>query len=210
VGRTRRGLEGVTPAELWAEIGRGTGDFGLDVAPSPLHFGHPDCTRIVPVLAVQRRGAAAPRLLQLIRDEPADRALLEGYFARGLGGAAFREDAPLAKVGRALGIVRRAPRWFGGEVRRWAAARLRTELGMGPAALLLGWLAGRVRLDGLTLTSHHFMDAAEVATPTGQARLAACVFRLAQDGRLAPMCEVNAGDLRARAYAAQRAAAAAS
>jgi uncharacterized radical SAM superfamily Fe-S cluster-containing enzyme len=60
-------------------------------------------------------------------------------------------------------------------------------------------------VDALTLTSHHFMDGEELATPAGQARLAACVFRLPQpDGRMAPMCAVNAGGLRARAYAIQR------
>lgn len=205
VGRTRRGLQGVTPRELWAEAARATREYGLELALAPLHFGHPDCTRIVPLLAVQRRAEDRPQLLQLIRDEPEDLALLEDYFGRGLAGAAFRDDPLPAKVARAIGLFLRAPRFFAGHGRRWATRRLRAETGNGPAALLLAWATGRVRLDSFTLTSHHFMDADELETPTGRARLAACVFRLPQaDGTMAPMCEVNAGGLRARAYEAQR------
>jgi hypothetical protein len=209
VGRTRQGLEGVSPSELWAECGAATRDFGLELGPAPLRFGHSECTRIVPLLAVERRGDAGPRLLQVIRDRAEDVALLEEFYRRGLGGATFRDDPPLARVARALGVLWRAPGWFAGDVRRWALRRLRAEAGSGGIALLLGWLFRRVRIDSFTLTSHHFMDAGELATPTGQARLAACVFRLPQaDGRMAPMCEVNAAGLRERAYAAQRANAA--
>lgn len=204
VGRTRRGLQGVTPPELWAEVALATRDYGLELAPSPLHFGHPECTRIVPLFAVQRRGERRPRLLQCVRDAPEDIAFLEEYFRRGLAGAAFRDDPLAAKLARAAGLFVRAPRFFVGRGRRWASRRLRAETGSGPAALLLGWLARRVRLDSFTLTSHHFMDAAELETPTGRARLAACVFRLPQaDGTMAPMCEVNARGLRSRAYAQQ-------
>lgn len=205
VGRTRRGLQGVSPAELWAEIGRATRELGLELSPAPLHFGHPECTRIVPLLLVERRGEPQPRLLQVVRDVPEDRAMLEEVFARGLGGAAFRDDSPLQKLARGIGLLRRAPRWIAGDLRRCVTHRLRAEAGAGPAKLLLEGLAGRVRLGSFTLTSHHFMDAEELATPVGQARLDACVFRLPQaDGRMAPMCEVNAGGLRARAYAMQR------
>ncbi|HEV8632094.1 MAG TPA: radical SAM protein [Thermoanaerobaculia bacterium] len=204
VGRTRRGLEGVAPGALWAEVGSATADFGLALSRAPLHFGHPECTRIVPLLAIQRRGERSPRLLQVVRDEASDGALLEELFARGLGGAAFRDDHWPAKLARGAGLLRRAPRWLAGDVRRWAAARLRAEAGTGPWRLLAAVLIGRARVDALTLTSHHFMDADELATPTGRARLAACVFRVPHEGRLAPMCEVNAGGLRARAYAQQQ------
>jgi hypothetical protein len=58
-----------------------------------------------------------------------------------------------------------------------------------------------VRIDGLTLTSHHFMSPAELATDLGRERLAACVFRLPAKGEMIPMCQVNAGGVRERFYA---------
>jgi hypothetical protein len=49
----------------------------------------------------------------------------------------------------------------------------------------------------MTIVSHHFMSGEEIRTPLGQERLAACVFRLPVDGRMMPMCEVNAAGYRA-------------
>jgi hypothetical protein len=57
-----------------------------------------------------------------------------------------------------------------------------------------------VRVDGLTLTSHHFMSPADLATGTGRARLDACVFRLPVNGEMLPMCQVNAGGVRDAFY----------
>lgn len=58
-----------------------------------------------------------------------------------------------------------------------------------------------MRLDGLTLTSHHFMSPAELATDLGRERLAACVFRLPYRGEMVPMCRMNAAGLREELYA---------
>jgi radical SAM family protein len=201
VGRTRRDLVGVSAAELWGEVARGVAPFGLDLASAePLSFGHPACTRFVPLLAVERPGASL-RLLQMIRDDPDDVAVMEEFFARGLGGAAFRDDSRLEKVARGAGMVGRAPGWLLGRARRWADRRLREELGTPLPRLLWDALRGRVRIDGLTLTSHHFMSPAELATDLGRERLAACVFRLPAKGEMIPMCQVNAGGVRERFYA---------
>src|SRR3954451_6759215 len=60
VGRTRRDEEGVEAGELWREIGRATADFGLELpampGTGPLSFGHPDCTRFVPLVVLERDG----------------------------------------------------------------------------------------------------------------------------------------------------------
>ena len=69
------------------------------------------------------------------------------------------------------------------------------------SALLAAGLAGRVRVDGLTLTSHHFMSPEELATDVGKARLDACVFRLPYRGEMVPMCRMNAGGVREELYA---------
>ncbi|HVT60904.1 MAG TPA: radical SAM protein [Thermoanaerobaculia bacterium] len=210
VGRTRKQLQGVSAAELWREIGRGTAGFGLALeGTGPLFFGHPECTRFVPLLAIERpagsgaraaAGRAGPRLLQLIRDRPEDLAVMQEFFARGLGGTAFRDDRPAEMAARGLGLLARAPGWFFGPVRRWAGGRLRSEAGIGFWRLLGGGLARRLRVDSLTLTSHHFMSPEELTTPLGRARLAACVFRLPDRGEMVPMCRMNAGGVRERIY----------
>lgn len=190
VGRTRRGLEGVTPRQLWTEIGRATRDYGLELHDAePMHFGHPDCTRFVPLMAI----GDAPRLFQCIRNEPDDVAVMQEYFEKGLGGVAFRDDSLSEMLARAGGMFVREPRWFLGRVRRWLLSRVRRELGS------VFSLVGK-RIDGLTLTSHHFMSPAELATDLGRARLEACVFRIPYEGEMVPMCRINAGGVRERFY----------
>jgi hypothetical protein len=160
-----------------------------------LSFGHPDCTRFMPLVVLERDGES-PRLLRWLRDEPEDVVLLEELFARGLGGATFRDDSFLERVARGAGMTRAAPGWFLGPVRRWADGRLRAEAGTGLARLLLDLARGKVRIDSLTLTSHHFMNAEELQTDRGRERLAACVFRVPFQGEMVSMCRLNADGLR--------------
>jgi hypothetical protein len=201
VGRTRKSQRGVTATDLWTEVGRATSEFGLPLeGAGPMHFGHTECTRFVPLLALERPGEE-PQLFRGIRDEPEDVAVMEEFFAHGLGGVAFRDDDPLEKTARFLGMVRTAPGWMLGRVRRWIDARARAEAGMPLSRLVLDGLRGRLRIDGLTLTSHHFMSPQELQTPVGQDRLAACVFRLPYQGEMVPMCQMNADGVRERFYA---------
>jgi hypothetical protein len=201
VGRTRQDQQGVTAGALWREIGRATADFGLALdGTGPLSVGHRECTRLVPLLAIERPGEA-PRLFHAVRDEPEDVAILREFFAHGLGGAAFRDDRALEKAARFLGMVRTAPAWMLGRARRWADGRCRREAGISLPRLALETLRGRLRCDGITLTSHHFMSPEELRTPLGQERLAACVFRLPYRGEMVPMCSMNAGGARERFYA---------
>ena len=59
----------------------------------------------------------------------------------------------------------------------------------------------------MCLVSHHFMSAADTATPEGKERLATCAFRVAINGKLEPMCAVNALGLREAYYHQSRKAA---
>jgi hypothetical protein len=59
-----------------------------------------------------------------------------------------------------------------------------------------------VRLRYFCIVSHHFMSAAETTTPLGQERLSACAFRVPINGRLEPMCAVNALGKREQFYRA--------
>ncbi len=211
VGRTRRNLAGVTPQALWDEVAKAMRDYGAELpGTAPMHFGHPECTRFVPFLAVQKRGEK-PKLVQFIRDTPDDVAIMDEFFKKGLGGVAFRDDRPLEAVARGAGMLAREPRWMFGRVRRWLNSRLRDALGTSFFSLLASGLARRVRVDGLSLTSHHFMAPAELTTDLGRARLDACVFRIPYGDKMVPMCQANAGGIRDQFYdeltAAGRAAA---
>ena len=199
VGRTRKSLQGVTPVDLWTEIARATREHGVEFKDAePMHFGHPDCTRFITLMALERNKTT--RLVQLIRDDPDDVAVMQEYFA-GDGGAAFRDDRPLELLARGAGMIVRRPRWWFGRVRRWLDHRLRRDADTSLIGLTRDLLLRRVKLDGLTLTSHHFMSPGELATETGQARLDACVFRLPINGEMVPMCRVNAGGVREEFYA---------
>lgn len=207
VGRTRKNLTGVTPQALWGEVAKAMREYGTELpGTAPMHFGHPECTRFVPFLAVQERGAK-PRLVQFIRDTPDDVAIMGEFFDKGLGGVAFRDDRPLEAVARGAGMLAREPRWFTGRVRRWLDGRLREALGTSFFPLLARGLARRVRVDGVTFTSHHFMSPAELTTEVGRARLDACVFRVPYGDRMVPMCQANAGGVRDRFYGELTAAA---
>lgn len=200
VGRTRKHLAGVTPQALWDQVATAMRSYGTELpGTAPMHFGHPECTRFVPFLAVQKPGEK-PRLVQFIRDHPDDVGVMEEFFAKRLSGVAFRDDLPLEAVARAAGLLVREPRWFIGKVRRWLDQRLREEFGTTFLPLLARGLAKRVRVDGVTFTSHHFMSPAELATDLGRARLDACVFRVPYGENMIPMCQANAGGDRDRFY----------
>ncbi len=199
VGRTRKHLQGVTPADLWRQIGEGTRDFDLQLrSAEPMHFGHPECTCFVPLIAIERNGTT--KLVQLIRDEGEDIAVMQEFFANQLGGVAFRDDLPIEMLARAVGMVARHPRWIFGRAWQWIDRRLQSEADTTFVRLVTAILARRVRVSGVTLTSHHFMSADELRSEVGRTRLEACVFRVPYEGRMVPMCEMNAAGLRERFY----------
>lgn len=200
VGRTRKNLVGVTPQGLWNEVARAMRDYGTELpGTAPMHFGHPECTRFVPFLAVQE-GTEKPKLVQFIRDTPDDVAIMDEFFKKGLGGVAFRDDRLLEAVGRGAGMLVREPRWLFGRVRRWLNSRLKETLGTSFFVLLARGIARRVRVDGVTFTSHHFMSPEELGTAVGRARLDACVFRVPYGEAMVPMCQANAGGVRDQFY----------
>jgi hypothetical protein len=204
VGRTREGLEGVGADAPWKQISTALAPFGVEPGGrSALDLGHPDCTRVEPFLVAERPGHETRLLPMVRRANGADEALAGRYLGCGLGGLAFRNDPPVVRAARTLGALARAPRFVFAELAPWLAARcekeLRRSLGGGVA---LDLALGRLELRSFQVVSHHFMSADELRTARGRERLAACLFRVPVARRLAPMCEVNAGGLRAAFYAA--------
>ena len=182
VGRTNPSLKGVTPDELWQRIAEGAGDPAIRRGEG--WVGHPGCSRLVQGLAVRRRDAVA--FVPLYRhDDEGEMRLLNELLDR-VGGASFRLDE-------------RARAW-----RR--AARMAIHHGgfmigrLLPAFVRLLRRTRSFRANYFCIVSHHFMSAAEMKTAQGEERLAVCAFRVPINGRLEPMCAVNALGLRESYY----------
>jgi hypothetical protein len=180
VGRTDPTLGGVTLDELWQRIAAGAGDPELRLGEGWL--GHPDCSRFVQGL-VSRGGTAFVPLYR--RDRADEMSFLRELLDR-LGGTSFRLDGRARAFRRAADVLVRHGRFL---VRRAI-----------PHLWRLTRRAGALRVRYFCIVSHHFMSAAEAATPRGHERLAACAFRVPIDGRLEPMCAVNALGLRDAFY----------
>ncbi len=203
VGRTIATLSGVTVDELWDRIETALAPYGFDRrGPGPLGFGHPDCTRMELLTVVERAGAP-PQVLPIVRDgNDDDLSVVREFFAQGIGGVNFRDDRPLERACRAAGVFLTAPRWFLGRGRRWIAERL-SAVGTSPTGLVWDALRRKIRIDGFSVVSHHFMSPAELNTDRGRERLAACLFRVPAGDEMVPMCRVNAGGVRETVYAIQ-------
>jgi MoaA/NifB/PqqE/SkfB family radical SAM enzyme len=197
VGRTRAELRGVRSDELWERIGRALAPYGFRGSGSRAFlFGHPECTRFEPLIVLERTGQR-PEVVPVLRPgHPEDEMMVEEFYARGLGGLSFRDDTLPERLCRTAGALMTCLPWLAGPGRRWLAARA-SELGISLAGLALNMIRGRLRAGAMTIASHHFMSGEEIRTPLGQERLAACVFRLPVEGRMMPMCEVNAAGYRA-------------
>ena len=112
VGRTQKGLPGVTVSELWDRIEGVLARYGVTRrGPGALAFGHPDCTRLE-LLGVYERAGRSPRLFTILRDGyEADAEMMRAFFQRGLGGLNFLDDTSLERVCRAAGVLLTDPRW---------------------------------------------------------------------------------------------------
>lgn len=184
VGRTDPDLRGVSPDELWTKIAEGVGDPAIRLGEGSL--GHPSCSRFVQGFAVKQAQPNRPRLFPFYRrDQPDEIRALSELFDR-VGGMSFRLDDRWQALRRAGWMVAN----HGG----FALLRLL------PQAWKLWRRAGTLRGNYFCLVSHHFMNAAETATPEGQERLNACAFKVSINGKLESMCAVNALGLREEFY----------
>ena len=182
VGRTARELTGVSVDQLWSRIAQGARNPSLLQGEGWL--GHPACGRFVQGLVV-RQGDGMQLVPLYRRDDRQDMRLLRGMLDR-MGGLSFRLDSR-----------GRAARKIAHVLKRHAGFLLRYGL---PYLQRLWKRTGTLRVRYFCIVSHHFMDPLEIDSPAGIERRSACVFRVPINGRLEPMCMVNAGGLRARYY----------
>jgi len=182
IGRTDPSLRSVDPDELWLRIAEGAGDPAIRRGEGSL--GHQACSRFVQGLAVRRRDTLA--FIPLYRVDQTDEMRALDQLLERLGGASFRLDNRARSWRRAGRLLLR----HGGFVVRRLVPHL--------ARLLKR--TGSLNVNYFCIVSHHFMSAAETITAQGQERLAACGFRVPINGRLEPMCAVNALGLRESYY----------
>jgi MoaA/NifB/PqqE/SkfB family radical SAM enzyme len=182
VGRTDHSLKGVAADELWQRIAEGAGDAMIRRGEGWL--GHPACSRFVQGLAVRRRNGVA--FVPLYRRDQIDEMRMLNELLDRLGGVSFRLDN-YAHAWRRAGRI--AVRHSGFIIGRLL-----------PAFVRLLRRARSFRANYFCIVSHHFMSAAEMKTVHGEERLAACAFRVPINGRLEPMCAVNALGLREAYY----------
>ncbi|MGH6691658.1 MAG: hypothetical protein ACREF4_13380 [Gammaproteobacteria bacterium] len=180
VGRTDPALEGVAPDELWDRIAAGAGDPDLRRGEGSL--GHPACSRFVQGLVTGRGSSFVPLYR---RDRPDEMRFLQELLDR-LGGLSFRLDGRARAIRRAVWVLVRHGTFL---VRRAV-----------PFLWRLVRRAGTLRAHYFCYVSHHFMSARETETTAGRERLALCAFRVPIEGRLEPMCAVNALGLRDAFY----------
>jgi hypothetical protein len=184
VGRTDPTLTGVDPDELWRCIAEGAGD--PELLRGVGFLGHPGCSRFVQGLVTRRRARVS--LVPLYRrDRPDEMALLRELLDR-VGGTSFRLDTRGRALLRAGSVLVRHAGFLARDV--------------GPYLWRLVRRVRTLRPSYFCVVSHHFMSAAEAATPLGRERLSACAFRVPIAGRLEPMCAVNALGLRESFYRA--------
>lgn len=191
VGRTQdRTGDSMSLDSVWAKICEG---LGQDLNRRSMLFGHPECNVVAPMLILEMAGRRI--LVEACREGKAwDRAFF-GRLIRGfgpfstIGGEPLRNALALASlILRNLPLALEAP--FYGAYRLWGLRR--HLLSRIPRLHRIGSL----RIRPFAVIIHKFMGPEEVDTPLGQERLAACVFKLPVQGRMVPMCEMNATDLR--------------
>jgi hypothetical protein len=207
VGRTEAALgRGVPVDALWQRIAAGLYGPGADAGQlldATGALGHPDCSRFVQG-AVVRQPDAAPVFHPLFRFSDADDERFMQRAMQSFGGLTCRLDDRLTALLRVLGVMAHDPGLVvvGGarQLVRWLQ-RFDPEH---PLRLLARLLRGRARIDYLNIVSHHFMSAAQLATPAGRERAALCAFQVPVGERLVSMCEVNALGVRDRYYESAR------
>lgn len=193
VGRTLDGLGGtVTVEALWAAIAEGF-----------------SCSRYLPGVVVAESGADPVFHPIRYEGDPVRTRYFDGFLER-FGGVTFRLDSRRERAARILALALRAPGFVIGGLVPYAAHWCRLANSTDPLGFAIRLIRGSASVTSLVIVSHHFMSEPELKTALGQERLGLCVFHVPVDGRLVPMCEVNATGMREHYYTGLAASAAAS
>ncbi|MGB5478252.1 MAG: hypothetical protein WBO53_14695, partial [Thermoanaerobaculia bacterium] len=199
VGRTedQAGAD-LTLTDVWEHI---VTALGKPLNRDAMHFGHPECHIMIPVVVVRVDEELC--VLETVRAGKSwDRSYLRNLL-RAVGGYTVRGKS---RAENSLGIASLTlhnpllllETLFYGLYRIWGDRR---DL----ARILLQAIRRRtISVRPLALVVHKFMSSGELETPLGRERLQSCTFRVPVEGRMIPMCELNATGLRSKLYPAAR------
>lgn len=200
VGRTQdHRIDDLGLDDVWRRICDG---LGQPLNRHAMLFGHPECHIVAPVVVV--RCGRRQTVLETAREGKGwDRVYLRRLL-RAIGGFTVRgkrwgENA-IGFVSLCLrhpGLLVETPLYA--LYRLWGLRRF-----LARAAFELVRLRP-LSIRPLAIVVHKFMSPDELDTDIGRARLAACTFQVPVEGRMTPMCAVNATGLRAELNASIRA-----
>jgi hypothetical protein len=207
VGRTRAGIGGsVSVDQLWDQITAGLAhepDARTIVASGRWWMGHPACNRIVTGLVSRQVGEEHSFHPIRVAGNAMDEAVVDWVVSR-FGRVTFRGDSVSLRLARLAGLLVRAPRFVLANAGPFAMHWLRRFDREQPWRFAWNWARRRATVHQLTVLSHHFMSREETLTQEGRERLSLCVFHVPVNGRMVPMCEVNALGVRDELYASSR------
>jgi hypothetical protein len=197
VGRTRE--RGAPTREA---VAAGVAE-GLGVSlPSTFEMGHPSCHTQSLVWTVRDREGV--RAIPVRRHgSPIDDWFVDQLTALGAVSFDLHGRDRLGQLSALVGIARARP---AAPLVAALYSAYRIVDGELDTALrfVRGVMRGEASLRPFAVITHWFMAASDLSTSLGSERLAACTFRVPVGGRLVPMCEMNAGGVRARALSDAR------
>jgi MoaA/NifB/PqqE/SkfB family radical SAM enzyme len=192
VGRTRENEHVQKRDLLWAKIGEG---LGLDdVNDHTFLMGHPSCNQTALMWVIHFDGER--QIMEVSRKNKAyDQRFMDALMRGAFRGFTADGCTTAEAIGRGLGMFRDSPQYLW-QVPAYMAYRLFGDRAWVPR-FVKAVVAGRPwSIRPMIVVAHNFMSSHELDTDEGQARLAACAFRLPVDGRMVPMCEMNGTALR--------------
>ncbi len=192
VGRTRKGV-GATAHQVWEAL---EAHLAMKLNPYPVLFGHPSCTRMALLMAIETPGRQI--VVEAVRRENALDQRFMGRFLDSFRGVVVNDRGFVELSAKVLGVLLRQPLWLWW-LPAYAVRRSWQERAAIPG-LVKALLRGRLRIRPFAVVVHSFMSQAEIRTPIGRARLDACAFKLPVNGRMVSMCEMNASGLREKTY----------
>ena len=199
VGRTEdSSIANLTLTDVWERI---CSALGKPLNRDAMHFGHPECHIMIPVVVV--RAADRICVLETVRTgQRWDRTYLRRLLGA-VGGYTVRGKSRSENLLGLASLMIRHPlllieSFFYGLYRTWGDRR---EL----AGILLQAIRScSLSIRPLVLVVHKFMSPHELETDLGRERLQACTFRVPVDGEMIAMCQLNATGLRSKLYPVAR------
>lgn len=175
---------------IWKKVCDGV---GRSLNRNAMQFGHTECNITVPLLVATF--GSRREIIEVVRaGKRWDRRVFRWVLREFMTVIDLNERATVNAMRLVLPLLGRPHRFL--ELVLYSLYRL-VSLGSWPTAFTWSWLKRQeVQVRPLLLVVHKFMSPDELDTPLGRERLQACILKVAVDGQLVSMCEMNGTSLR--------------